>query len=186
MTFGGGTRDRAAGDARFVVGMGVEAHDRRHRRPVCQRRTGVDSATGSAVDRSACRTAADAISRRLVAARPSRPAPRGCADRRGPEGASISGAVRLNRGAGAGWTTPSTSMNVWRSTLCGCCRRFAHREHRREADVGHLHDRAPLGPGLLGEHLGEPRLQVRPARRRPSALANSSSPSRPVRRSSSA
>ncbi len=30
------------------------------------------------------------------------------------------GGVRLNRGAGAGCTTPSTSTNVPRWTLCGC------------------------------------------------------------------
>ena len=35
-------------------------------------------------------------------------------------GSGTAAGVRLNRGAGAGWRTPPTSMNVPRATLCGC------------------------------------------------------------------
>jgi hypothetical protein len=41
-------------------------------------------------------------------------------------------------------------------------RRLEDREHRREADVGAFHERAPLLAGLRAEDLGELRLQCRP------------------------
>ena len=53
---------------------------------------------------------------------PSRPAPRRCAGPAGRVARPISGTVRLKRGAGAGWTTPSISMKVCRPALCGWSR----------------------------------------------------------------
>ena len=41
-------------------------------------------------------------------------------------------------------------------------RRLVHAEHRGEADVGVLHDRAPLVAGAPAEQLGEPLLQLGP------------------------
>ena len=115
VTFGGGAGDRAAGAARFVVRMGVETHDRRHVPPVCQGDRSPSLGLGRAVAArySACRTAPDASSSstRSVVSPQSASTSRVCAPAYAG-GRSISGVVRLNRGAGAGWTTPSISTNV--------------------------------------------------------------------------
>ena len=48
----------------------------------------------------------------------------------------IAPGVRLNRGAGAGWSSPCSSTIVPRAWMCGCVGGLGHREHRREAHVG--------------------------------------------------
>ena len=67
-----------------------------------------------------------------------------------------------NRGAGAGWVMPATSTNVLAGDVVRVRRRLVHRQHRREADVGALHDLAPLVTGLRPEDRGQPLLQRRP------------------------
>ena len=58
--------------------------------------------------------------------------------------------VRLKRGAGPGCTMPATSTNVPRCWLCGCSGASVS-DSTGEADVGALHDLAPLVAGLLLE-----------------------------------
>ena len=112
-----------------------------------------------------------------------RPPPRGrsasrCARHRRPQSARISreccpgwaggvpiaAGVRLNRGAGAGCIRPSTSTNVPRAALCGMDGCLGHRQHRGEAHVGAVEQRAPLVACPRDEQLGEALLQTRPRR----------------------
>ena len=82
----------------------------------------------------------------------SRPAPAHAPDSRisrecspGWAGATpIAAGVRLNRGAGAGWTRPSTSTNVRAGDVVRVAGGLRHRQHRGEADVGRVQERAPL------------------------------------------
>ena len=50
---------------------------------------------------------------------PSRPAPRRCADRATPADPGSLPGVRLNRGAGAGWSRPYSFTTVLRALMCG-------------------------------------------------------------------
>ena len=93
---------------------------------------------------------------------PSRPGPRRCARPEPAAGRRSRAAVRSNRGAGAGCTTPSTSVNVPRSRVVRMVRRLVGVEHRREADVGALQQRAPLVARPGPDHRGHPRLHRRP------------------------
>ena len=79
-----------------------------------------------------------------------------------PSGSRIADGVREKRGAGAGCVTPWRSTKTLRATMCGCFGRFRHGQHRREADVGALHDLAPLVARLALEHLRQLFLQRRP------------------------
>ncbi len=53
-------------------------------------------------------------------------------------------AVREKRGAGAGCGAPSTSVNEWRATLCGCARASAIDSTRREAHFVAREERDPF------------------------------------------
>ena len=98
--------------------------------------------------------------------------------------------VRLNRGAGAGWTTPPTSVKVPRSRRCGCVRRLAGVEHRGEAGVGALQQRAPLVARSSSSSAAATRAFIAGHDARSSASGTGPPPSTssasPVRRSSSA
>ena len=85
------------------------------------------------------------------------------------------GVLRLKRGAGAGWVTPSTSMKVPRAGVVRMRRRLGHVEHRREADVGAFQQRAPVVAAARLEQRGEALLHLRPAGVRPSGRANAGS-----------
>ncbi len=78
----------------------------------------------------------------------------------------VLGATESRRGCGlddAGDLDEGLALDVVR--MLG---RFGHRQHRREADVGVLHDLAPLVAGLREEHLAQPLLQRWPGRSRSS------------------
>ncbi len=89
---------------------------------------------------------------------------RRCRRRARPAGREIAAGVRLKRGAGAGWSFPSTSTNVPRATLCGCCGASASAEHRGRARLLAFEQRGPLVARAGGEHLGEALLELGPAR----------------------
>ena len=78
-------------------------------------------------------------------------------------GRVISTVVRLNRGAGAGCVSAVDLDERRPGDVVRVVGGLAHREHRGEAHVGVLHQRAPLVAGLGGEHVGDPGLQRRPA-----------------------
>ena len=66
-------------------------------------------------------------------------------------GRGSSGAVALNRGAGAFCTTPLTVMNAPPGDVVRVPGGLGHREHRRNAGVGALQQRAPLVAGPRAE-----------------------------------
>ena len=72
---------------------------------------------------------------------------------------SIAPGVRLKRGAGAGWGTPSTSRTS-RGRRCAGAPRLVHREHRREADVVPGEERDPLVARARVEERGHPLLST--------------------------
>ena len=72
--------------------------------------------------------------------------------------------VRSKRGAGAGWGAPSTSTNVVARDVVRMRARLAHREHRREADLGAREELDPLVARARREQRGEALLQRGPLR----------------------
>ncbi len=82
---------------------------------------------------------------------------------------AISGAVRLKRGRRCRLLDAVALDDRRAGDVVRVLGRLGHRQHRGEADVGVLHQRAPLVAGLAREHLGEPLLQRRPAATCPSA-----------------
>ena len=156
----------AAGGDGLVVGVGVEADERRHggtlpspRRPASQAPPACRPAQRSA-GRQAMAPAARSSATRSARRRPSRPGPRRCAGRRGRAVALISPGVRREaRRRRRLHDAAATSTKVSRATLCGCVGASPMRQHRGEADVGALDDRAPLVAGLGAEDAGEALLQ---------------------------
>ena len=118
---------------------------------------------------------------------PSRRAPRRCAGRRAAAARRSSAGVRLKRGRrGRLDDAGDLDEGARAATLWGCCGASAMRQHRGEAHVGALHDRAPLVAGLRLEDGGEPLLQRRPLRAGPSATGRSARRRGPAPSSSSA
>ena len=72
----------------------------------------------------------------------------------------IAAGVRLNRGAGAGWTRPSTSTNVPRATLCGWAAASDIVSTGAKQTSVRVEQRAPLVARLRLEQLGEPHLEL--------------------------
>ena len=78
---------------------------------------------------------------------------------------SRSAGVRLKRGAGPGWTTPSMSTKVPRLDVVRVPRGLGQLEHRGEAGVGALEQLAPLFERSGLEDRRQLRLAGRPGRR---------------------